>query len=244
MTPARPAANEIAAAPGWEASAPAWIAAMGPCGDFAREYILDPPLAARIGQGGFRRALDVGCGEGRCCRILRGMGVLPVGIDPSPSLIARARVLDPQGEYSIGRAEALPFEDAAFDLVLCYMTLINVDDLAASVAEMARVLMPRGSLLVANLHGAVTAGSLTTPDAPVTARFAQSSYFDIAAKRVRWSGIDIINWHRPLSTYMQAFLDARLMLRAFDEPRPADRERPEGAPFAAMPHFVTMEWQK
>ena len=117
LTP--PTADETAAAQGWEASAPAWIAAMGARGDFARKYILDPPLAVRIGQGGFYRALDVGCGEGRCCRMLRSMGVVPFGIDPTPSLIARARALDPQGEYCIGRAERLPFEDAAFDVVLC-----------------------------------------------------------------------------------------------------------------------------
>ena len=61
---------------GWSDSAAAWIAALGDEGDFTRRYVTDPAMVARIEGRAFRVALDVGCGEGRFCRILRRLGSL------------------------------------------------------------------------------------------------------------------------------------------------------------------------
>ena len=55
---------------GWSASAAAWIAEQGEDGDYGRRFVLDAPMRARIEGRGFRNALDVGCGEGRFCRIM------------------------------------------------------------------------------------------------------------------------------------------------------------------------------
>ena len=46
----------------------------------------------------------------------------------------------------LGVAEALPFADAAFDLVVTYNVLMDVADMPAAVAEIGRVLTPRGRL--------------------------------------------------------------------------------------------------
>lgn len=58
---------------GWEESATAWIETLGAYGDPARRLVLDPAVLERVelcGIGG--KALDVGCGEGRFCRLLKG----------------------------------------------------------------------------------------------------------------------------------------------------------------------------
>ena len=55
---------------GWAASAMAWIVEQGEDGDYGRRFVLDAPMRARIEGRGFRNALDVGCGEGRFCRIM------------------------------------------------------------------------------------------------------------------------------------------------------------------------------
>ncbi len=137
---------------GWDDSAEAWIADMGAEGDFSRRHVLDAPMLARIRGRDFRNALDVGCGEGRFCRMLAAEGIATIGIDPTARLLAAARTRDPQGRYLEGRAEALPFDDASFDLVISYLTLIDIEDYAGGIAEMARVLRPGGSLLIANLN--------------------------------------------------------------------------------------------
>src|SRR5690349_19685316 len=135
---------------GWAESAAAWIADMGNSGDFGRACVLDRPMLERIEPGRFSTALDVGCGEGRFCRMLAGRGIRTVGIDPTEALVDEARRRDPEGDYRIGRAERLDFPDASFDLVVSYLSLIDIPDLAPAIAEMARVLRPSGSLLIAN----------------------------------------------------------------------------------------------
>jgi ubiquinone/menaquinone biosynthesis C-methylase UbiE len=127
---------------GWQDSADAWIADMGDHGDFGRRYVLDPVMLPRALACAPRRALDVGCGEGRFCRMLRQRGIDTVGLDPTPALLARARARDAGGTYVEGVAEQLPFDDGAFDLVVSYLTLIDIPDVQAAIPEMARVLAP------------------------------------------------------------------------------------------------------
>jgi ubiquinone/menaquinone biosynthesis C-methylase UbiE len=59
---------------------------------------------------------------------------------------------DPGGDYQLARAEALPFPNASFDLVVSYLTLIDIANFRLALMEMARVLMPAGTLLIANLN--------------------------------------------------------------------------------------------
>jgi SAM-dependent methyltransferase len=144
---------------GWELSAQAWIDSMGERGDWGREHVLDPVMLGRVAAGSFERALDVGCGEGRFCRILKAAGVAATGIDPTGPLLELARQRDPSGDYRPGVAEQLEFEPASFDLVVSYLTLIDIVDFRKAIGEMARVLKPGGSLLIANLTGFTSAGA-------------------------------------------------------------------------------------
>jgi SAM-dependent methyltransferase len=230
---------------GWDSSAPGWIADMGERGDYAREFVLDPPMAERVRDRGFRDALDVGCGEGRFCRMLRGWDVRPVGIDPTEALIARARERDPDGDYRIGRAETLASADASFDLVVSYLTLIDIPDIAAAIGEMARVLRPGGSLLIANLTSFNTAGPPTGwIGTGEDRRFPIDHYLEERAQWVAWRGIRILNRHRPLETYMRLLLSQGLLLRHFAEPAPRGGDPERAARYRRVPFFHIMEWQK
>ena len=115
---------------------------MGERGDWAREHVLDPVMLCRVAEGRFERALDVGYGEGRFCRMLSAAGLAATGIDPTGPLIETARQRDPSGDYRLGEAGELEFEAASFDLVVSYLTLIDIADFRAAIDEMARVLKP------------------------------------------------------------------------------------------------------
>jgi len=143
---------------GWDESAAAWIKDMGDEGDYARQFVLDPPMIDRIKRKPYRTALDVGCGEGRFCRLLSQFGIKSIGIDPTAALLESARQSDPGGDYRSGRAEQLDFPDQSFDLVVSYLTLVDIPDLRQALAEMNRVLQPGGTLLIANLTSFNTAG--------------------------------------------------------------------------------------
>lgn len=93
--------------------------------------------------------LDVGAGQGAFVRALNELGARAVGVEIEAAKVARAR--EESGcEVVLGSAEALPFEDNAFD-VLTYM--FSLHHVPASLhertfAEAARVLRPGGQLYV------------------------------------------------------------------------------------------------
>ena len=232
---------------GWPESAAAWIADLGDAGDYGRKHILDPSMLGRIRAKSFDVALDVGCGEGRFCRLMQRLGIRTVGIDPTESLVERARQLDPPGFYAVGRAEALEFPDAAFDLVVSYLTLIDIPKIEEAIPEMVRVLRPGGTLLIANLNGFNTAalGGGWSRDARGEERFAIDHYLTERVEWVSWgSGIRVQNWHRPLSRYMSLLLAEGLTLSHFAEPVPIDGDPRVAERYRRVPWFVVMEWQK
>ncbi|MDA9434833.1 class I SAM-dependent methyltransferase [Bradyrhizobium sp. CCBAU 51627] len=230
---------------GWSASAAAWIVEQGDDGDYGRRYVLDAPMQARVEHRGFRRALDVGCGEGRFCRIMQRAGIRTTGIDPTEALLRRARELDPHGDYRLGRAETMDV-DADFDLVVSYLSLIDMPDLDAAIAKMAGALRPGGTLLIANLTSFNTAGQPMgwTRDGEGTARFTIDHYMDERPIWLSWRGIRVQNWHRPLSRYMTLLLDQGLVLRMFVEPEPSGGDPARIASHRRVPYFHIMEWQK
>ena len=127
---------------GWNESADAWIADMGKHGDFGRRYVLDPVMAPRALAAKPQTMLDVGCGEGRFCRMLGATGIACTGIDPTRTLLEHARERDPRGIYIEASGNALPVGDASFDLVVSYLSLLDMPEIGAPIAEMARVLKP------------------------------------------------------------------------------------------------------
>jgi SAM-dependent methyltransferase len=232
---------------GWKRSAKAWIADMGETGDYGRQYVLDAPMIARLRLLDGGRALDIGCGEGRFCRILRTEGFEPVGLDPTLELLEAARTKDPEGTYVEGRAEALGFEDASFNLVVSCLSLIDIEAAGQAIAEMVRVLKPGGTLLVANLTSFSTARAKDGWQRNLLGRrthFGIDRYLEARASWEQWRGIRIINWHRPLKDYMQWFLGQGLVLTHFDEPEPNGGPPERADSYRRVPWYLIMEWRK
>lgn len=230
---------------GWDHSAEAWIDVIGDDGDWGRLHVLDGPMLARIDAGSFRDAVDIGCGEGRFCRMMRDRGIRTIGVDPTAALINRARSVDPSGDYRITGAEALDLADATVDLAVFYLSLIDIDDLPAAIREARRVVRPGGRVLIANLQGFNTAaeplGWTREPDG--TRRFCIDHYMTERPVLTEWRGISIVNWHRPLSAYMQGFLDQGFALRHFSEPAPTI-EGDKADRYRRAPNFLVTEWEK
>jgi SAM-dependent methyltransferase len=203
-------------------------------------------MLERCRHRGFTNALDVGCGEGRFCRMLAAEGITTVGIDPTSTLIEQARRLHPSGDYRVESASAVSLADGAVDLVVCYLSLIDVADLDPAIAEIHRVLQSGGRLLIANLQGFNTAsigpGWSIEPDG--SRRFSIDHYLDERPVRAEWAGISVVNWHRPLSRYMSALLEAGFILRHFAEPGPVVDPSPKADRYHRVPNFLIMEWEK
>lgn len=108
--------------------------------------LLAPSLADTAGVGAGRRALDVGCGTGALTgELVRRLGAERVaGCDPSPHQLRTCRARHPGVELTLAPAERLLSADAQFDVALAQLVLHFVDEPAAAVREMRRVVVPGG----------------------------------------------------------------------------------------------------
>lgn len=115
----------------------------------AESRLRNPWVAERIWaeRGRAARVLDVGCGAGFLSNYLAGVGLNVTGLDASQASLDVAARHDITGKatYLLGDALRLPFDDASFDVVCAMDFLEHVEDPAAVVAEVARVLRPGGT---------------------------------------------------------------------------------------------------
>lgn len=168
------------------------------------------------------RTLEVGCGEGRVSRDLAARGHHVFAVDTSPTLIQLAHDADASIAYVRCDAAALPFQDESFDLVVFYNSLMDIDDMDASVAEAGRVLRPGGIFCASVTHPLQDAGRFASRsgDAPFV---IEGSYLgdrrvidDVVERdglRMHFKG-----WAYPLETYVRALENAGLMIQAMREP--------------------------
>lgn len=94
---------------------------------------------------GARRVLDVGAGTGNV--VTKVAAPVRIAVDLSPAMLARLRAKDGGVRSVVALADALPFRDGCFDLVVTYSTLHHLHDWSA-LAEMRRAVRPGGLVLL------------------------------------------------------------------------------------------------
>jgi demethylmenaquinone methyltransferase/2-methoxy-6-polyprenyl-1,4-benzoquinol methylase len=115
-------------------------------------------LVSRVEVPAGGAVLDVATGTGAvAAELLRRQDCRVTGVDQSPEMLAEARRrLGSRVDLREGRAENLPFPDGAFDALTFTYLLRYVDDPAATMLELARVVRPGGT--VAMLEFGVPSG--------------------------------------------------------------------------------------
>jgi tellurite methyltransferase len=115
-------------------------------------YLFDQLLKGRFDN--CVKILDAGCGGGRNLVYFLKNGFDVYGIDPNPEAVAQVRLLAkelapqiPTKNFTVAMAEALPFADDSFDLVICSAVLHFANDsnhFDAMLRSMWRTLKPGG----------------------------------------------------------------------------------------------------
>lgn len=173
-----------------------------------------------------RRVLDVACGQGIAARLLASLGAEVVAADLSEAMIENARrhgtPAGPAITYVVDDAQTLASLDAAtFAGATCQLGLMDIPDLDATLAAVARVVEPGGwfafvighpCFLVPGAGRTETADG--TPAAVVSGYFRERFWRSTNPEGVRRAG----NYHRMLSTYLTALSQAGFDLELALEP--------------------------
>ena len=206
----------------WIQSADAWICDQGTEGDWSRRAILDQAVGQILKDIRGKDILDLGCGEGRYCRVLQQRGANVTGVDPVPQFISHARSLDSVSTYMEGKAEELPFADNAFDVILSYLSIVDISDLETASQEIARVIRNQGQLVIATISNIASTTPSWVKDGDGKKAYRKvDRYMEHFAMDLEWRNIRIRNYHRPLSYVLGLFLNKGFALTEFDEPLPA-----------------------
>jgi SAM-dependent methyltransferase len=117
--------------------------------EFANTYYLayrDLPAIIRDHVTG-AKAIDFGCGTGRSTRFVRQLGFEAIGVDIAPEMIAKARELDPGGDYRLVKGDDFSgLEAGAYNLVVSLFTFDNIPGFDTKV----RLFHDLGGLLTAS----------------------------------------------------------------------------------------------
>lgn len=194
-------------------------------------HFLPPPGSA---------TLDLGCGEGRVARDLTALGHRVTAADATEQLLDAAREAESAAEYRLCDAACLPFDDAAFDLVVAYNVLMDLDDMCAVLAESARVLAVDGNLAISVGHPFRACGRFDgeSPEEPfvMTGNYFGSQHFGEVRNR-NGLRMEFSHWHRSLEDYCTGLRRAGLAVTDLREPRPNGRGRRRDH---RMPMFLWM----
>lgn len=243
----------------WEAMADWYDEKQGDGGDLWHRSLIDPPFLARVGEVNGRDLLDLGCGNGYLARHFQRQGARVTAVDAAEGMIRVARAREdrqPLGvRYLVREASRLEgMEDGRFDLVYSNMALMDIEEAAGAIREVARVLRSYGRFVASLTHpcfgsdrGADWVWESEGPGPRVARRVFR--YREPMDDPVEWNGpgdrrVATKGYHRPLSWYADRFREAGLAVTALDEPNPG----PEfvsnsrlGEAIAAIPVHLVIE---
>ena len=210
----------------WEALAPSWIDLMRNGVNAHRNGLLDEAMLSACGEVEGLKILDCGCGEGRFCRMLAERGAAEVlGIDLCEPLIEAARNRPADGlSYKLGNVENLEeLETASYDLIVSYLNQCDLENFNRNNEAVFRLLKPGGHFIVCNIHPMRSAVGGWKKNAVGEKEHAVlDHYFEEGPRTWKMLDVDFTNFHRSLSTYMNAFLQAGFSLQQLIEPRPTN----------------------
>jgi SAM-dependent methyltransferase len=247
---------------GWEQMTDWWDQHLSDAGDLWHRALIDPPLLRLVGEVNGLHLLDLACGNGYLSRRFARQGATVTGVDANAPLIGRIRAREaqqPQGiAYHVADAAHLEMlADSAFDLVVCNMALMDIEDAAGAIQEVARVLRPKGRFVASLAHPCFdkinTSGWDIERIYPNTTIWRKMSHYrEITVADVPWQLApgQIVNTHahhRPLSWYFRTLRAAGLFVAALEEPEPTEEflaSSEQGPWIAEIPlHCVFEAWK-
>lgn len=216
----------------WNAMGDEWLT-LAQTGESRMRFIM-PHMLRYMGDVRGKSILDLGCGEGGYSRRLAAAGASVTAVDCSEAALRYAEQQARREGLSIAHHlrnsnDLFGIPDVSFDLVLCSMMLMDVEDLAGTLREIVRVLKPGGRVYVSMLHPCFDGNherGIGRQGQGETREVVVKNYFDPREWEAPLpNGVTSVIWrHRTLSEYVKAFIGAGLSIADMHEPRATQEE--------------------
>ncbi len=251
----------------WEGNAETWTRLARAGYDVYRDYLNTPAFLAMLPDVQGLRGLDLGCGEGHNTRLLARRGARMTGLDISSTFIRYAREAeahDPLGiNFVEGSALALPFARESFDFVVAFMSLMDMPEVERALAEVHRVLVPRGFFQFSITHPFLDVPhrrNLRGPDGRTYAYEVGGYFHELRGEVEEWTfgaappeiratvpKFKIPRFTRPLSKWLNLLIDTGFVIERLGEPRPSDEDvqvHPYLQDAQVVPYFLHVRVRK
>jgi 2-polyprenyl-3-methyl-5-hydroxy-6-metoxy-1,4-benzoquinol methylase len=245
-----PKGNRVAGE--WDNAAESWVDFVRQGKDYFRDELNNPGMFRVIGNVRDKLVLDVACGEGYGTRMLARKGARVIGIDLSSRLIEFARSQEEKDglgiEYCFGNSADLSrFPAKRFDLVTCFMAMMDIERYDEAIGEIARVMKDDGRF----------AFSITHPCFEYSSKSGKielkAKYFEARSESVQWDMERLLrpfkttSFHRTLTDYSGALKRHGLLIRRLFEPKPTKEGPAKFPPLKKVlfrPHSIIFETVK
>jgi 2-polyprenyl-3-methyl-5-hydroxy-6-metoxy-1,4-benzoquinol methylase len=218
-----PKENQIAKE--WNDAAESWVDFVRQGKDYFRDELNTPGMLKLIGNMKGLEVLDIACGEGYNTRILVRKGAKVSGIDLSEELIEHAKSQENADRLGIqyyvsDSADLSRFPAKRFDLVTCFMALMDIEDYQGTISEVSRVMKVDGRFIFSIIHPCF---DCIAKSGEIERR---AKYFGTRRQRVPWTmerllrPFETTSFHRTLTDYSTALYNHGLIIRRLLEPKP------------------------
>jgi ubiquinone/menaquinone biosynthesis C-methylase UbiE len=226
----------------WNKIASTWTAMARAGYDFYRDHFNTPAFMDFLPDVRGLQGLDIGCGEGYNTRLLAGRGAVMAAIDISEVFVHHAAEIPPERhmiDYGVASAVRLPFSEITFDFATGFMSFMDIPEIEDVLMEIARVLRPSGFVQFSISHPCFdTAHRVNLRNREgLTFAIEVGDYFrnlngemvefNKPASQAAKDGFPLMRiprFTRTISQWINALLDAGLIIERVNEPRPTDEQ--------------------
>jgi SAM-dependent methyltransferase len=188
--------------------------------------VFDPDLRLLPPELDGERWLDVACGTGRTSRELARRGAAVVGVDLSSEMIALARSASDADVHEaisyvpadVARPQAW-WDGRPFDGAVCEMAIMDIDDLAGTLAAVALVLRAEGQFVASLIHPCFPGNDAGLSSWPPNDDYFSEGWWSSPEHNPEGVRIRVGSNHRTLSSILNALIETGLRLERVVEPQ-------------------------